>query len=75
VPAELAGTTLNAAVIDLSGRAVRTLARHGALAGVTSLDWDLRDDRGERVSPGIYFVRAMAGGVVRTRRLVVTGGR
>lgn len=75
VPSELAGTTFHAAVIDLSGRAVRTLARHGAPAGVTSLDWDLRDDRGERVSPGIYFVRAMAGGVVRTRRLVVTAGR
>ena len=75
VPAELAGTTLKATVIDLGGRAVRTLARQGVSAGVTSLDWDLRDDRGERVSPGIYFVRATAGGVADTRRLVVTGGR
>jgi flagellar hook assembly protein FlgD len=54
---------------------VRTLARHSVSAGVTFLDWDLRDDRGEHVPPGIYFVRATAGRAVQTRRLVVTGGR
>ena len=75
VPVELAGATLKATVIDLNGRAVRTLVRQSVAAGATSLDWDLRDDRGERVAPGIYFVRATAGGVADTRRLVVTGGR
>jgi hypothetical protein len=75
VPSELAGMALNAAVVDLSGRAVRTLARQDARAGTMTLDWDLRDAQGRRVPPGVYFVRAMAGGIARTRRLVVTGGR
>ena len=74
VPAELAGATLDAAVLDLAGRTVRTLARGSAPAGVTTLVWDLRDDRGARVRPGVYFLRATFVGLSQTRRLVVTSG-
>jgi hypothetical protein len=45
-------------VIDLRGRVVRTLtARDGAAS------WDLRDEGGRRVHPGVYWLRAgMAAG-------------
>lgn len=31
--------------------------RVGAVSGVTSILWDLKDDRGQDVSDGIYFLR------------------
>jgi len=74
VPASLAGAAFGVAVVDLAGRAVRRLASGSAAAGRATLVWDLRDDHGVHVAPGIYFVRAGIGGYVETRRLVVTGG-
>jgi flagellar hook assembly protein FlgD len=75
IPAGLAGVRLRASIVDLAGRAVRALADRSAAPGVTTLEWDLRDNRGARVPAGVYFVLATAGGMSDTRRLVVTGGR
>jgi hypothetical protein len=36
----------------------------------TAFAWDGRDDRGERVSPGVYLLRLQAGGVAEVRRVV-----
>jgi hypothetical protein len=58
-------------VMDVAGRQVRDL-RHGpTAAGSHSATWDLRDDAGKRVAPGLYFAALTAGGVVRRTRLVV----
>ncbi len=40
---------------DLSGRLARTLWSGWADAGVRSVRWDVRDDRGRRVRAGMYF--------------------
>jgi len=58
-------------VFDAAGRRVRTLTRGWLEAGSHSLVWDTRDERGERVRPGVYFVRASDGSATRTQRLVV----
>ncbi len=58
-------------LFDLSGRKVKTLASGPFASGFRSLRWDGRDDRGERVHNGIYFVRATSGGERHQLRLVV----
>ena len=44
-------------VHDLMGRAVRTLVDDDRPAGEHSVLWDGRDERGEAVGSGVYFVR------------------
>lgn len=58
-------------VFDLAGRRVRTLAQGHYAAGRYALAWDLRDDAGRAVAPGVYLARLQGGSGERTRRLVV----
>lgn len=57
---------------DIGGRHVRTIRDTDMPAGPSGLDWDLRDDAGQPVTPGLYLVRATLGGRVLTRRVTVT---
>ncbi len=56
-------------VFDVSGRLVRTLTTRWAAQ--KQLVWDRRDDHGQEVAPGVYFVRASRPGQETTRRLVL----
>ncbi|MFN8588275.1 MAG: FlgD immunoglobulin-like domain containing protein [Candidatus Eisenbacteria bacterium] len=57
-------------VFDLSGRRVAALT-HGALPpGRHALGWNGRDASGAPAAPGLYTVRAVAGGEVVARRVV-----
>jgi hypothetical protein len=47
-------------IYDLSGRVVRTLVDEEQGTGYYTILWDGRDNRGERVVPGIYFTRMVA---------------
>ncbi len=59
-------------VVDLAGRVVRTLVHGSQAAGVHSLTWDLTDEAGTRVAPGVYLARlACAGASLATRIVVV----
>ena len=60
---------VEAAVFDLLGRRVRTLAAGPYAAGSHPLRWDGRDERGRSADPGAYFVRAVSQGEIATRRL------
>ena len=60
------------AVYNIFGQQVRALARSYLAPGNHAVNWDLRDDRGDRVSTGIYFYRLKAGSMIATKRLVVT---
>ncbi|MFN8589447.1 MAG: LamG-like jellyroll fold domain-containing protein [Candidatus Eisenbacteria bacterium] len=66
-----AAAPLVAAVYDLQGRRVRVLHAGPAPAGAGRLAWDLRDDGGVRVAPGVYLLRAGVPGCVATRKLCV----
>jgi hypothetical protein len=59
------------AVVDLQGRSVRTLADGVYSARQWAVAWDLRDDGGRAVSPGIYFARLQSAAGRAVRRLVV----
>jgi hypothetical protein len=63
VASDLLGTDV--AVFDASGRLVRGLASGVFPAGIRSVTWDGRNDRGERASAGVYFVRLAWGGQPR----------
>lgn len=63
--------TLDAAIVDLQGRRVRTIERGSREAGVHTLQWDLRDDAGLRVPAGTYFARVDLAGWIVARPVVV----
>jgi hypothetical protein len=48
-------------VFDLQGRRVRSLARGTRDAGEHRVAWDGRDDAGQAVASGVYFIRLRAG--------------
>jgi hypothetical protein len=58
-------------VYDVRGRLVRTLAHGVHPAGQKATTWDGRDDNGNPVASGAYFVRLTAPGFVETRRVVL----
>jgi hypothetical protein len=58
-------------VHDVSGRRVRTLCDGERPAGVHTVAWRGRDDRGLVVSPGVYFVRLRAGAFTATRKALL----
>jgi hypothetical protein len=57
---------------EVSGRRVRRIAHSWADAGQGGVKWDLRDDRGRAVAPGIYLIRTTLGGLVSLQRVIVT---
>jgi hypothetical protein len=58
-------------VLDLQGRRVRLLTDGPHAARRYALAWDLTDDAGRAVAPGIYFARLSGAAGSLTRRLVV----
>jgi hypothetical protein len=56
---------------DISGRVVRTLPTIRRQAGVYATTWDLADNQGRSVSPGVYVVTVRAGEEETTGRIVV----
>ncbi|MGC9366976.1 MAG: FlgD immunoglobulin-like domain containing protein [bacterium] len=51
-------SVINVAIYDITGREVRTLANSvGFSPGYYEYVWDSRDNSGETVSPGTYFIR------------------
>jgi carboxypeptidase T len=63
--------SLRLEIYDLQGRRVRTLASGRLGAGRYALAWDLRDDAGRPVAPGIYLARLSGEAGDRTRRIVL----
>ncbi len=58
-------------VYDVNGRLVRRLVMEEKASGVHTAVWNARDDTGEGVSTGVYFVRLRFGNVVDTRKIVL----
>ncbi len=57
-------------VLDVAGRAVRTLVDGSMSAGPHEADWDGRDGAGALAAPGLYFARLDADGEHAVRRIV-----
>ncbi len=61
-----ARTEARLTVLDVTGRAIRTLVDGSVEAGRNSVEWDGRDSQGRSVTSGVYFFRIEAAGDVRT---------
>ncbi|NIT37429.1 MAG: T9SS type A sorting domain-containing protein [candidate division Zixibacteria bacterium] len=57
-------------VYDCAGRKVRTLYAGHAGAGAHELSWDVTDEGGRPLAPGVYVYRLRAGGETLSRRMV-----
>jgi len=61
------------AVFDVRGRRVQTLAqRRVFVSGLHELRWNGDDERGDRVSPGIYFIRLDGAAGLVVRKVLLT---
>ena len=58
-------------ILDVAGRRLRTWSRVAAATGAVELSWDLADDAGRRVPPGVYLASVRGGDDVLTRRVLV----
>jgi hypothetical protein len=59
-------------VLDLAGRAVRTLVSGPQKAGRYTADWRGQDDAGRKLANGIYFCRFTVGDHREVRKLLLT---
>jgi hypothetical protein len=64
-------TAVHAAIFDVLGRKRETLFEGIRPKGLHTMAWDGRTSRGDRLPPGVYFVRLRAGRESRTARLVI----
>ena len=60
---------VNLVVYDVAGRRVRSLVDAERGAGTHTETWDLRDEQGQAVAPGLYLMRLEAEGEILTSRL------
>jgi len=58
-------------VYDVRGARVRSLVESLQPGGRYSVEWDGRDDRGQRVASGIYFYRLAQPGFTATRKMLI----
>ena len=58
-------------IFNIAGRLVRLLTEGPYDAGLHALEWDGRDEHGQRVAAGVYVAKLHAGGEVITQKIVV----
>ncbi|MCA9741139.1 T9SS type A sorting domain-containing protein, partial [candidate division KSB1 bacterium] len=58
-------------IFNTSGQMVRELVDTFQPAGSYRVQWDARDQRGQRVASGIYLYRLRADGFTTMRRMVL----
>ncbi len=56
---------------DVGGRRIRRIIGRTFAAGIHPLTWDARDDRGQALPAGLYFVHARTSSTSQTRRVVI----
>ncbi len=71
IPKARAGERMELAIYDLAGRQVQRLAAGEATPGRYRADWNLADDSGRRVEPGLYFARFILGPERLSQKVIV----
>ena len=61
---------VNLSIFDVSGRLIKVLANGRHSPSYYSIKWDGKDNRGERVSAGIYFYRLETDGFKDSKKLI-----
>lgn len=58
-------------VYNLKGQKVRSLINKSMTAGEHKLSWDGKNDAGNSVANGVYFVKMKSGNAVQTQKLML----
>jgi hypothetical protein len=58
-------------IYDMTGRLVQTLTNTELQQGTHQLTWNAKDEKGNAVVAGIYFLKMQAGNYTETKKLVV----
>jgi len=58
-------------IFDMNGRLVKTLANEQMQAGAHQLKWNAKDEKGNTVNAGIYFLRMNADNHTETKKISV----
>jgi flagellar hook assembly protein FlgD len=58
-------------VYNLKGQLVRTLVNSEQTAGRHNVVFTARDERGNKLSSGLYFYRLRAGDYIKTRKMML----
>lgn len=58
-------------IFDFTGRKIKTLVKRVETAGSHIVHWQLKDDRGKKVTSGVYFCRLKAGKYIATRKILI----
>jgi hypothetical protein len=66
-----AGTLVDLAIYDVSGRRVSTIAAAEIGSGMGIASWTGLDEANRRLAPGVYLLRLDAGDHVETKRVTV----
>ncbi len=61
----------NVVVYNTLGQTVRTLVNEHVTAGMHTIEWDGRNDLGQKVSSGMYIYKLTAGSYVSTKRMML----
>ncbi|MEA3311141.1 MAG: SBBP repeat-containing protein [candidate division WOR-3 bacterium] len=64
-------SSISLKVYDVTGKLVRTLVSGSQEAGTHTVTWDGRDNVGQQVSSGLYFIRIAAPGFSRFAKVVM----
>ncbi len=64
-------TDVRLAVYTVNGQQVRILANGTQSAGIKTVTWNARDDRGRKMSSGIYFYRLQAGDFIAVKKMLL----
>jgi hypothetical protein len=58
-------------IYDMNGRLIKTLVDEDMQQGTHQLIWNVRDEKGNSVTTGIYFLKMQMGNYAETRTIVV----
>lgn len=72
VPADPASNgKIALAIYNNLGMVVRTLVSGSVQPGIHTVKWDGRNDRGDQMASGVYFLRLQAGSFVQTQKMLL----
>jgi len=72
VPADPASNgKIALAIYNNLGMVVRTLVSGSVQPGIHAVKWDGRNDRGDQMASGVYFLRLQAGSFVQTQKMLL----
>jgi hypothetical protein len=66
-----ANSNIALTIYDISGRLVKTLFSEYQRAGIYSINWNGRDDKGRTLAQGVYFYRLKTEEFTNTKRMVL----